>query len=59
MMTACSEVGDKVVVCLGPRSKMAGGGGMMCLGRQKSEREHKVKKLLSVAKHSVGPEILG
>jgi hypothetical protein len=33
MMMARSEVGDKAVVCLGPGSKMAGGGdGTMCLG---------------------------
>jgi hypothetical protein len=38
---------------------MADGGDMMCLGCQKSEREHMVEKLLSVAKESMGPKILG
>jgi hypothetical protein len=37
---------------------MAGSGGTMCLGRQKSERERGVEKLLSVVKESMGPEIL-
>jgi hypothetical protein len=31
---------------------------MTCLGRQKSKRVRRVEKLLSVAKESVGPEIL-
>jgi hypothetical protein len=35
------------------------GGGTTCLRRQKSEREHRVEKLISVVKESVGPEILG
>jgi hypothetical protein len=38
---------------------MVGGGGTTCLRRQKSERERRVEKLLSVVKESVGPEILG
>jgi hypothetical protein len=44
---------DEVAVCL-----RTAGGGMTCLGRQKSKRVRRVEKLLSVAKESVGPEIL-
>jgi hypothetical protein len=56
---ACSVVRHEAMVCLRPGSRTAGGSSTMCLGRQKSERERKVKKLLSVAKESVGPKILG
>jgi hypothetical protein len=54
----CSKAGDEAAVCSGLGSRMADGGGMTCLGRQKSERECGVTKLLSVAKESVGPEFL-
>jgi hypothetical protein len=58
-VAACSTAGDGAAVCPGPGSRTVGGGVMTCLGRQKSERERGVEKLLSVVKESVGPEILG
>jgi hypothetical protein len=62
----CSEAGDEVVVCSGLGSRTAGGGGTV--GRQRrhdlsraAEEQERVRgqKLLSVAKESTGPEILG
>jgi hypothetical protein len=54
-----SEARVEPAVCSGPGSRTVGGGGTTCLGRQKSERERGVKKLLSVVKESAGPKILG
>jgi hypothetical protein len=62
----CSEAGDEVVVCSRLGSRTAGGSGTV--GRRRwhdlsraAEEQERVRdqKLLSVAKESTGPEILG
>jgi hypothetical protein len=64
---ACSEAGDEAAVCSRARIEdvrrwqhwQQAVVARWFLGWQKSKRERGVKKLLSVVRESVGPEILG